>query len=168
MVERIFKTSLGQRMWVLLGVAVLIAVGTWSATRLSIDAVPDITNVQVQINTSIGSLAAEEIEKQITFPIETEMQGLQGLVEMRSISRFGLSQLTLVFDEQTGELSIMRGKTVIAKTTARLEKLESKAKRTEIHSSGEGDNAELISIIFAGKDQSIVVTGNSGSSTGNN
>ena len=88
-------------MWVLLGVAVLIGVGTWSATRLSIDAVPDITNVQVQINTSIGSLAAEEIEKQITFPIETEMQGLQGLVELRSISRFGLSQLTLVFDEQT-------------------------------------------------------------------
>src|SRR4051812_23183214 len=101
MLERIFKTSLEQRLWVLLGVAVLIAVGTWSATRLSIDAVPDITNVQVQINTSIGSLAAEEIEKQITFPIETEMQGLQGLMEMRSISRFGLSQLTLVFDEQT-------------------------------------------------------------------
>jgi len=101
MLGRIFKTSLEQRMWVLLGVAVLIGVGTWSATRLSIDAVPDITNVQVQINTSIGSLAAEEIEKQITFPIETEMQGLQGLVELRSISRFGLSQLTLVFDEQT-------------------------------------------------------------------
>lgn len=74
----------------------------------------------------------------------------------------------LVFDEQTGELSIMKGKTVVAKTTAHLEKLESKAKRTEINSTGEGDNAALVSITFAGKDQRIVVSGSSGSTTGNN
>src|ERR1051326_9055026 len=101
MVAQIFEFSLRQRVFVFLGVVALAVGGIWSATRLTIDAVPDITNVQVQINTSIGSLAAEEIEKQITFPIETEMQGLQGLIEMRSISRFGLSQLTLVFDDHT-------------------------------------------------------------------
>ncbi|MEY2408590.1 MAG: heavy metal efflux system protein [Verrucomicrobiota bacterium] len=101
MVARIFAFSLRQRAFVLLGVIGVVVAGAWSALRLPIDAVPDITNVQVQINTTIAALAAEEIEKQITFPIETEMQGLQGLVELRSISRFGLSQLTLVFDEHT-------------------------------------------------------------------
>ena len=99
MVSRIFDFSLRQRVFVLLAVIGLVVAGVWSALRLPMDAVPDITNVQVQINTSIAALAAEEIEKQITFPIETEMQGLQGLVEMRSISRFGLSQVTLVFDD---------------------------------------------------------------------
>jgi cobalt-zinc-cadmium resistance protein CzcA len=99
MVSRIFEFSLRQRVFVLLGVIGVVVAGVWSAFRLPIDAVPDITNVQVQINTTVAALAAEEIEKQITFPIETEMQGLQGLVELRSISRFGLSQLTLVFDD---------------------------------------------------------------------
>jgi len=99
MVARIFEFSLRQRVFVFLGVVALVVGGGWSALRLPIDAVPDVTNVQVQINTAVAALAAEEIEKQITFPIETEMQGLQGLVEMRSISRFGLSQVTLVFDD---------------------------------------------------------------------
>jgi cobalt-zinc-cadmium resistance protein CzcA len=101
MVARIFDYSLRQRVFVLLGVIALIVAGVWSAFRLPMDAVPDITNVQVQINTTVAALAAEEIEKQITYPIETEMQGLQGLVEMRSLSRFGLSQVTLVFDDHT-------------------------------------------------------------------
>ena len=99
MVARIFEFSLRQRVFVLLGVIGVVVAGVWSAFRLPIDAVPDITNVQVQINTTVAALAADEIEKQITFPIETEMQGLQGLVELRSISRFGLSQVTLVFDD---------------------------------------------------------------------
>src|SRR5437867_6691281 len=99
MVAQIFDFALRQRVFVLLGVFALVVAGVWSAFRVPIDAVPDITNVQVQINTTVGALAAEEIEKQITFPIETEMQGLQGLVELRSISRFGLSQVTLVFDD---------------------------------------------------------------------
>src|SRR6185295_1723620 len=101
MVARIFDFALRQRMLVLLGVVGLAVAGVLSAVRLPIDAVPDITNVQVQINTTVAALAAEEIEKQITFPIETEMQGLQGLVELRSISRFGLSQVTLVFDDRS-------------------------------------------------------------------
>src|ERR1041384_6327056 len=101
MVARIFDFALRQRLLVLLGVVALAVAGVLSAVRLPIDAVPDITNVQVQINTTVAALAAEEIEKQITFPIETEVQGLQGLVELRSISRFGLSQVTLVFDDRS-------------------------------------------------------------------
>src|SRR5215475_6493477 len=101
MVSRIFDFALRQRVFVLLAVMALVIVGIWSASRLPMDAVPDITNVQVQINSSVAALAAEEIERQITFPIETAMQGLPGLVEMRSISRFGLSQVTLVFDDHT-------------------------------------------------------------------
>src|SRR5262245_53915358 len=101
MVARIFDFALQQRLLVLLGVLGLAVVGIWSGFRLPMDAVPDITNVQVQINTTVAALASEEVEKQITFPIETEMQGVQGLVEMRSISRFGLSQVTLVFDDRS-------------------------------------------------------------------
>jgi cobalt-zinc-cadmium resistance protein CzcA len=98
---RIFEFALRQRMTVLLALVALIVAGVWSAVRLPMDAVPDITNVQVQINTTVASLAAEEVEKQITFPLETEMQGLPSLVEQRSISRFGLSQVTLVFEDHT-------------------------------------------------------------------
>jgi len=98
---RIFEFALRQRMAVMFGLGVLIVAGVWSALRLPMDAVPDITNVQVQVNTTVGSLAAEEVEKQVTFPVETEMQGMPGLVEMRSISRFGLSQVTLVFEDRT-------------------------------------------------------------------
>ncbi len=97
MVSRIFEFALRQRLFVLFATFALIAGGLWSVSRLKLDAVPDITNVQVQINTAVNAYAAEEIEKLITFPIETEMSGLPGLEEMRSISRFGLSQVTLVF-----------------------------------------------------------------------
>jgi cobalt-zinc-cadmium resistance protein CzcA len=97
MINQILEFSLRQRAFVLMATFVLIGLGIWSALRLPMDAVPDVTNVQVQINTSVEALAAEEIEKLISFPIETSMAGLQGLEEIRSISRFGLSQVTLVF-----------------------------------------------------------------------
>src|SRR4030095_7753352 len=79
----------------------LIAAGVWSALRLPIDAVPDITNVQVVINTTVAALSPEEIEKQVTFPIEMETAGIPGLEEVRSLSKFGLSQITMVFSEGT-------------------------------------------------------------------
>ncbi len=78
-----------------------MGVGIWSAIRLPIDAVPDITNVQVQVNTNVPALATEEIEKLVTFPIENEMAGIPGLTELRSLSKFGLSQITLVFKDGT-------------------------------------------------------------------
>jgi len=99
MIDKILEFALRQRVFVLLGVVALITVGVWSAVRLPIDAVPDITNVQVQINTSVPALAPEEIEKLVTYPVEVEMGGIEKLLEVRSISKFGLSQVTLIFEE---------------------------------------------------------------------
>ncbi len=101
MLHRVLDFSVRQRAFVLVATLVLIAVGVWSALRLSIDAVPDITNVQVQINTQVPALAPEEIENLVTFPIENEMAGIPGLSELRSLSKFGLSQVTLVFEDGT-------------------------------------------------------------------
>lgn len=101
MIDKIFEFSLRQRVFVLIATAGLIALGVSSALKLPIDAVPDITNTQVQINTSVPSLAPEEIEKLVTYPVEIEMGGIQNLTEVRSISKFGLSQVTLIFEEGT-------------------------------------------------------------------
>ena len=101
MLNRLLEFSVRQRVFVLLATLVLVGIGVWSALRLPIDAVPDITNVQVQVNTSVPALAPEEIEKLVTFPIENEMAGIPGLTELRSLSKFGLSQVTLVFEEGT-------------------------------------------------------------------
>jgi heavy metal efflux system protein len=101
MINRILEFSLRQRVFVLMATFGLVGVGVWSMLRLPIDAVPDITNVQVQINTEVAAFAPEEIEKLVTFPIETEMAGIQNLDELRSISKFGLSQVTLVFEDGT-------------------------------------------------------------------
>lgn len=101
MIERLLEFSLRQRVFVLLGAIGLLAAGLWSAARLPIDAVPDITNVQVQINSEVRGLAPEEVEKLVTYPIEMEMFGIPGMTELRSLSKFGLSQVTLVFEEGT-------------------------------------------------------------------
>src|SRR3989338_3453619 len=101
MLNRILEVSIRQKMFVILATLALIGVGAWSAVRLPIDAVPDITNVQVQVNTSVPALAPEEIEKLVTFPIENEMAGIPRLTELRSLSKFGLSQVTLVFEDGT-------------------------------------------------------------------
>lgn len=101
MIDKILEFAIRQRVFVLIGAVALIFIGSWSAVRLPIDAVPDITNVQVQINASVPSLAPEEIEKLVTYPIEVEMGGIEKLLEVRSISKFGLSQVTLIFQEGT-------------------------------------------------------------------
>ena len=101
MLNRILEFSVRQRLFVVIAMFGVVAAGLWSATRLPIDAVPDITNVQVQINTLVPSLAPEEIEKLVTFPIENEMAGIPDLIELRSLSKFGLSQVTLVFKDGT-------------------------------------------------------------------
>ena len=88
-----------QRVAVLLATLVLVGVGIWAMLRLPIDAVPDITNPQVQINTAVPALAPEEVEKLVTFPIESEMAGLPEMVELRSLSKFGLSQVTMTFKD---------------------------------------------------------------------
>ncbi|MGN6556332.1 MAG: efflux RND transporter permease subunit, partial [Verrucomicrobiota bacterium] len=97
MLNKLLDWSLRQRAAVLLATGLLIAIGVWSALRLPMDAVPDITSPQVQINTAVAALAPEEIEKLVTFPIESEMAGLPDMVELRSLSKFGLSQVTMTF-----------------------------------------------------------------------
>ncbi len=101
MIDAIISFSLRQRVFVLLAAAGLLAAGLWSAARLPIDAVPDITNIQVQVNTEVKGLAPEEIENLVTYPLEMEMFGVPGMTELRSLSKFGLSQITLVFQEGT-------------------------------------------------------------------
>ena len=101
MLARIIGFSIRQRWFVLGTVALLCALGLWSATKLPIDAVPDITNVQVQINTKAEGFSPLEAEQRITFPIETAIAGLPRLDYTRSISRYGLSQVTVVFNDGT-------------------------------------------------------------------
>ena len=78
----------------------LILWGIWSVSRLPIDALPDITNNQVQILTTSPTLAAQEVETFITYPIEQAVKTIPKVIELRSISRFGLSSITVVFDEE--------------------------------------------------------------------
>src|SRR5690349_18024791 len=78
-------------------VLVSAAIGVWSFQRLPIDATPDITNVQIQINTEAPGYSPLEAEQRITFPVETAIAGLPGLDYTRSISRYGLSQVTVIF-----------------------------------------------------------------------
>ena len=101
MFEKIIRFAIEQRWFVMLGTVGLIALGIYSYQKLPIDAVPDITNVQVQINTSAPGYSPLESEQRITYPIETVMAGLPGLQETRSISRYGLSQVTVIFKEGT-------------------------------------------------------------------
>src|SRR3989441_2902607 len=111
MIARILESSLCQRAIVLLGAVGLLGLGVWSAFHLPIDAVPDITGVQVQINTEIAALAAEESEKLVTRPVEIEMAGLPGMEDMRSLTKFGLSQVTLNFRDGT---DIFRARQLVA------------------------------------------------------
>ena len=101
MLARIIGFSIRQRWFVLAVVALLCVLGVYSATKLPIDAVPDITNVQVQINTEAEGFSPLEAEQRITFPIETAISGIPKLAYTRSISRYGLSQVTVVFEDGT-------------------------------------------------------------------
>jgi cobalt-zinc-cadmium resistance protein CzcA len=101
MLERILRFSVAHRWLVIVATALIAAVGVYDFRRLPIDAVPDITNVQVQINTPAPGVTPFEAEQRITFPIETAMAGLPNLKETRSISRYGLSQVTVIFVDGT-------------------------------------------------------------------
>ncbi|WP_444633926.1 efflux RND transporter permease subunit [Cupriavidus oxalaticus] len=101
MFERIIRFAIEQRWLVLLAVFGMAALGVYNYTRLPIDAVPDITNVQVQINTSAPGYSPLETEQRVTYPIEVVMAGLPGLEQTRSLSRYGLSQVTVIFKDGT-------------------------------------------------------------------
>ncbi|CAG9183856.1 efflux RND transporter permease subunit [Cupriavidus respiraculi] len=101
MFERIIRFAIEQRWLILLTVFGMALLGAYNYTRLPIDAVPDITNVQVQINTAAPGYSPLEAEQRITYPIETVMAGLPGLEQTRSLSRYGLSQVTVIFKDGT-------------------------------------------------------------------
>src|SRR5215510_2801035 len=111
MINSILEFSLKQRAFVLLAALGLLGAGLWSAVHLPIDAVPDITGVQVQINTEVPALAAEESEKLVTRPIELALAGLPGVEGMRSLTKFGLSQVTIQFKDGT---DIYRSRQLVA------------------------------------------------------
>jgi cobalt-zinc-cadmium resistance protein CzcA len=101
LLERIIRFAVAHR-WLMLVMTLAVGVlGAWSFTRLPIDATPDITNVQVQINTAVPGYSALEAEQRVTFPIETALAGLARLETTRSVSKYGLSQVTVVFEDGT-------------------------------------------------------------------
>ncbi len=99
MIDRLIQASIRNKGFAFFLSGILMIAGLYAFQLLPIDAVPDITNVQVTVNSQVEGLVPEEIEKFVTFPIESEMGGIPGVLEVRSISRFGLSQVTLVFEE---------------------------------------------------------------------
>lgn len=99
--DRIIQFSIQNAIWVMLFIVAWIGVGIWSYQKLPIDAVPDITNTQVQINTAANGFTALEVEQRITYPIENAMSGIPKLEQTRSISRYGLSQVTVIFKDGT-------------------------------------------------------------------
>ena len=101
MLERIIRFSLKHRWFVLLFTLIIAGLGVYNFQHLPIDAVPDITNVQVQINTEVIGYTPMEVEQRVTFPIEIAMSGIPNLDYTRSLSRYGLSQVTVVFKEGT-------------------------------------------------------------------
>ena len=101
MLEKIIRFAIAHRWLMLLLTLALVGLGVWSFTKLPIDATPDITNVQVQINTETPGYSPLEAEQRVTFPIETALAGLPRLDYTRSLSRYGLSQVTVIFEDGT-------------------------------------------------------------------
>ncbi len=115
MIGRILEFAVQQRLLIVLLTIGMAALGAWNFTRLPIDAVPDVTNKQVQINTAVTALSPVEIEKQITFPIEWAMQGIPGVEEIRSASFYGVSQVTVIFND---DVDIYRARQLVSERLA--------------------------------------------------
>ncbi|MBC8288631.1 MAG: CusA/CzcA family heavy metal efflux RND transporter [Nitrospinae bacterium] len=101
MLEKIIAFSIRQRFFVIVAALALVAVGGYNLNILPIDAVPDVTNIQVQVNTEAPGFTPLEVEQRITFPIETTLAGIPRLKHTRSVSRYGLSQVTVIFEDGT-------------------------------------------------------------------
>lgn len=99
--KKFFSIVLNQRIWILAGLTLFIAVFLITSKNIKLAAFPDITNVQVVVNTKTGAFSTEQIEKIVTYPIEMEVSGLPNVEEVRSLSKYGLSQVTVIFEEGT-------------------------------------------------------------------
>lgn len=115
MIDRILQFAIRQRLLMILLAIGMAALGAWNFTRLPIDAVPDITNKQVQINTAVTGLAPVEIEKQISAPIEWALQGIPGVEEIRSVSFYGVSQVTVIFHD---DVDLYRARQLVSERLA--------------------------------------------------
>ncbi|MBN7810944.1 CusA/CzcA family heavy metal efflux RND transporter [Algoriphagus sp. H41] len=102
MLDRIIQWSIGHKLIIFIFIALWLGFGIYSLSHLSIGAVPDVTNNQVQVITTSRNLATEDVEKYLTYPVELEMANLPGVKEIRSVSKFGLSVVTIVFEEDLG------------------------------------------------------------------
>ena len=116
MMNRLLTFSLRYRFFTLVAILVVVATGLWSFAHLTIDAVPDLTPVQVQVLTKAPALGPVEVEQFITFPIETSLSGLPALRELRSVSRYGLSAVTAFFEDST---DIYRARQLVTERLAR-------------------------------------------------
>ena len=101
LLDRIIQLSVRHRAFVLVGVAAFVFLGTWGVSQARFDAFPDLTNVQVQVLTASAGMASEEVEFLVTLPVERELGGIPGVVELRSLSRTGISAVTVVFEDGT-------------------------------------------------------------------
>jgi cobalt-zinc-cadmium resistance protein CzcA len=116
MIERLLEISIRQRALVLALTFVFMLCGGFAATRVPIDAVPDVTNVQVQVITAAPALGPLDVETYVTFPVETTMAGIPGITEIRSLSRPGISVVTMIFDE---DVDLMMARQMIAERLPR-------------------------------------------------
>ncbi len=105
MLEYLIGFSIRNKLMVLLFTATIVGFGFYALTQISIGAVPDITNNQVQVITTSRNLSTQDVEQFITYPVELEMANLPGIREIRSVSKFGLSVVTIVFEERIGNVS---------------------------------------------------------------
>ena len=102
MLQKIIKLSIDNKLIILLITATIVGFGLFSLTQIPIGAVPDITNNQVQVITTSRNLSTQDVEQFITYPVELEMANLPGVQEIRSVSKFGLSVVTVVFEDNIG------------------------------------------------------------------
>lgn len=120
MISKLVRSSIQYRWLVLLATLVLAVFGWFAFMQLPIDAVPDVTNVQVQVNTSVEALSPEEIERTVTVPVEIALNGVPGVTQVRSITRFGISQVTVTFED---DVDIYRARQLV---TERLQGISDK------------------------------------------
>jgi len=99
MIERLISFALRQRLLIIVATVFLSALGVYAFKKLPIDAFPDVTNIQVQIITEAPGRSPIEVEKLVTYPVEVQMTGLPRLQDLRSLSKFGLSMVTVVFED---------------------------------------------------------------------
>jgi cobalt-zinc-cadmium resistance protein CzcA len=102
MIDKTISYSIKNKLIIGLMTLALIVVGLWSMSKVPLDAVPDITNNQVQVITTAPNLGTTDIEQFVTYPVEVAMSNLTGVNEIRSVSRFGLSVVTVIFDDEMG------------------------------------------------------------------